>query len=64
VLPDAQRALELNPKLAGAWGLRGLARLAAGQAAEAQTDFAECLKLAPQMKDMLDREIAMISSRR
>lgn len=44
---DLNLAIELDPQFARAYGNRGLTRLRLGQTAEAEKDFAECLRLDP-----------------
>jgi len=51
-ISDFDQALKLNPRLAEAYGNRGLARLMQGRLAEAEADFTRCINLggAPKPK--------------
>jgi Flp pilus assembly protein TadD len=51
------RAIQLDPDLAVAFGGRGLALLRLGREEEAQQDFTRCLTLDPTMKDDLTKRI-------
>jgi tetratricopeptide (TPR) repeat protein len=54
---DLTRAIDLDPRFAKAFGNRGLTRLRLGQTDEAEKDFAECLRLDPNLKPELERSI-------
>lgn len=57
VCPGLFQAIELDPRFAKAYGNRGLTLLRLGKTAEAEKDFAECLRLDPNLKADLDRSI-------
>jgi len=59
-IADLNRAIALDPTFARAFGDRGLNRLRLGQAAEAEKDFAECLRWDPSLKAELDRSIKAV----
>lgn len=52
-LADADRALEIDPTLAGAWIVRGVLDLEYWRWAEAEAHFARALELAPNDPDVL-----------
>lgn len=52
-LEEADRALEADPRLAPAWGLRALAQASLGQYAAAQASFEQALALAPRDAELL-----------
>ena len=54
---DLNRAIELDPQFFRAFGDRGLTLLRLGRAAEAEKDFAECLRLDPKLKPDLERSL-------
>jgi tetratricopeptide (TPR) repeat protein len=54
-IADFNRAIELNPRLAPAYGNRGFVRLLQGEDAKAQEDFDRCIKLDPALKARLDQ---------
>ena len=53
-LDDFTKAIELKPDFAVAFARRGYGHLWWGQEAEAQADFAQALKLQPELKDDID----------
>ena len=63
-ISDFTRAIELDPNLAVAYGNRGLARLGLGQEAEAEKDFARCLKLDSSLRSDLEQRIQTEKLRR
>jgi tetratricopeptide (TPR) repeat protein len=50
---SAQQALDLDPKLAAAWAIRGRVMLAGGQPQEALADFLRALGYAPEDRQIL-----------
>jgi tetratricopeptide (TPR) repeat protein len=54
---DFNRAIELNPTIALSYFNRGLAKVFLGDEAEAEKDFAESLRLKPELKAEMDRRI-------
>jgi Flp pilus assembly protein TadD len=52
---DFDQALKLNPRLAEAYGNRGLARLMQGKLAEAEADFARCRALGGSLRSETER---------
>jgi tetratricopeptide (TPR) repeat protein len=61
---DFNHAIELNPRLAQAYGNRGFVRLLQGQDAIAEEDFAQCIKLDPGSKPRLDQWIETVRQSR
>ena len=53
-LPDAEKALELDPKSAVAFDTRGHIREALGQKEEAIADFRKALELDPNLQESKD----------
>jgi lipoprotein NlpI len=51
------KATELNPKYARAYGDRDITRLLQGKDAEAQKDLAKCFELDPSMGQVFERLI-------
>ena len=58
-IDDFTRAIELDPKIAWAYFNRGLIWVYLGEDARAQKDFAECLRLRPELKTDLDPRIEL-----
>ena len=58
-IDDFTRAIELDPKIAWAYLNRGLIWVYLGEDARAQKDFAECLRLKPELKTDLDPRIEL-----
>jgi tetratricopeptide (TPR) repeat protein len=56
---DFTRAIELNPKIAWAYFNRGLIWVFMGDESKAENDFAECLKLKPELKTELNRRVSL-----
>jgi len=67
-ISDFDRAIQLDPKLAIAYGDRGIAHLYKGREVAAQSDFDSCLALDPALKNELQTLIqiarAYLASRR
>jgi tetratricopeptide (TPR) repeat protein len=59
---DYGRAIALNQQLAIAFANRGLVLLLQGKKTEADKDFMQCLKLAPEMADQL-KELSVIAEK-
>jgi tetratricopeptide (TPR) repeat protein len=57
-MADAEKALLWDADSPEAYLVRGLLHHWAGQTAEAEADFALCLKLKPELKERLDAELA------
>jgi tetratricopeptide (TPR) repeat protein len=53
-ISESSRSIELNPREVIPYGIRGLAELHVGKQAEAQKDFAECLRREPGLKPNID----------
>jgi tetratricopeptide (TPR) repeat protein len=56
---DFNRAIELDPGLAWAYLNRGLISVFMGDESKAENDFAECLKLKPELKAELERRVSL-----
>ncbi|HKQ51994.1 MAG TPA: tetratricopeptide repeat protein, partial [Pyrinomonadaceae bacterium] len=61
---DFDKAVELNPQLADAYGNRGLALLAQGKDAEAQQDFEKSFKLDASLKSYYEEAARKIKQTR
>jgi tetratricopeptide (TPR) repeat protein len=58
-MDDFNRALELNPKIAWGYFNRGLIFIFMGDEKKAQNEFAECLKLKPELKSEVERRATL-----
>jgi tetratricopeptide (TPR) repeat protein len=58
-MEDFNRAIERNPKIAWAYLNRGLIWVFMGDESKAQSDFAECLNLKPELKADLERRATL-----
>ena len=54
-IADANRAVSLDPKLARAYNLRGVARRASGDSVRAIDDFTQAIRLQPSLENFLAR---------
>ena len=63
-IADYTEALKLNSDFADGYARRGLTLLLLGEAAAAQRDFDQCLKLNPQHKVTLEEEISKVKAQR
>ena len=56
-IDNLNRAIEIDPTIAFSWFNRGLAKVFLGNEAEAELDFAQSLKLKPELKAEMARRI-------
>ena len=56
-IDNLNRAIEIDPTIAFSWFNRGLAKVFLGSEAEAELDFAQSLKLKPELKAEMERRI-------